>query len=62
MKCIENTKTNEINRVSNEEAEQLMHLGGYKYVNKQRWKDAGKPRNSVHGELNRLKQQESVLH
>jgi hypothetical protein len=40
MKCICNTKTNEVTRVSNERAEEAIKKGGFVFVQKIEWKNA----------------------
>jgi hypothetical protein len=43
MKCVKSIETKEINRVSNEKAEQLVMKGSYVFCSKKEWKDAGRP-------------------
>lgn len=42
MKCIKNTRTSKIKRVSDEEAQKLTKQN-WKYVPKKEWKEAGRP-------------------
>jgi hypothetical protein len=61
MKCIKNVQTDELNRVTDREAELLIDSKEYVYVNKQQWKDAKRPTKSVTGTINTLIQQRGVV-
>lgn len=38
MKCVQNTKTKEVRRVSDKEADQLVDQGGWAYITKSVWR------------------------
>jgi hypothetical protein len=49
MKCVKNTSTNEVKRVSNEAAERLVANGNYAFCPKSEWK-ALRPKDFVNPE------------
>ena len=45
MKCVEHGESGAVKRISDEKAEKLVKSGqGWKYTNKQNWKEKGKKR------------------
>ncbi len=47
MKCIKNSKTNELNRVTDSEAKQLVNTSDWQYITRKEWKEAGKPKDAT---------------